>query len=142
MQYADCQCSISISKYLFENKKFLFSLKQVKWYWQWHSITWPRRLFLRPESRGLYLVTPPSKQIQHSNFLDLSLLCIQVKFWWNPRHAVIQSLPPAVTFFKLKILQVGFKLAVIFYLEVAGYSWDNIYIFILCDWFMVDGSTK
>lgn len=98
--------------------------------------------FLRPESRSLYLVTPPSKQIQHSNFLDLSLLCIQVKFWWNSRPCSHTKSSPAVMSFKLKILQVGFKLAVIFYLEVAGYSWDNIYIFILCDWFMVDVSTK
>lgn len=55
-------------------------------HWQWDSIAWPRRLLLRPESRGLCLVTHPSKQIQRSNFLGLSLLCIQAKFWWNSRN--------------------------------------------------------
>lgn len=86
MQEADCESGVFVPIYLFENVFFLFSLKQVDWYWQWHSITWPTRLFLRPESRGFYLVTALSKQIQHNNFLGISLLCIQVKFWWNSRN--------------------------------------------------------
>lgn len=71
--------------YIFENKQYLFSLKPMNWCWQWHSITWLRRLFLRPESRDLYLVTPPTGQIQHSSFLGPSFLCTQAKFQWKSR---------------------------------------------------------
>jgi len=52
------------------------------------------------------LVTPPTGQIQHSNFLGLYL----------------QGLHPALTAFKLKILKLGSNPAVIFDLEAAGDS--------------------
>lgn len=114
----------------------------MKWYWQWHPIAWPRRLFLRPESRRLYLVTPPSKQIQHNSFLGLSLLCIQVKFWWNLRNFSHTKSSSNNYILQIEDFASGLQTCNFLYLEVTGTTWHNTYIFILCDWLMVDVFTK
>ena len=93
---------------------------------------------MRRESRDLYLATPPTGQIQHSNFLGLSLLCTQAKFQSKSRHCSDTKSSSAITPFKLKILQLLQTLLQ----EAAADSCENTHIFILCDWLVMEVFTK
>lgn len=98
--------------------------------------------FFKTESRNLYLVRPPTGQIQHSNFLVFPYFIPTQNFGENQDTAVIQSLLfPAITPFRLKILQLGSKLAMIFVFgSCRRQLWKHT--FILCDWLMMEVFAK